>query len=291
MQRPEMTVEIMGPQAIPALNDSDFVKIAALVHSISGIVLPENKRPMVQSRLLRRLQALKMSSLSDYVGYVSGSAGVEERARLVSAVTTNVTSFFREEHHFEFLERKILPALKERMKSGGRLRFWSAGCSSGEEPYSLAACLDAAFSNADRLDIRILATDIDQVMVEHVRAATYAVDPLRDMENERAMRLFGKSSKDLAKIGSAEIARPLRNLVKCNALNLQDDWPMRGMFDVIFCRNVVIYFDRATQERLWDRFADVLLPGGYLMIGHSERITGGALSAFATEGITTYRRL
>lgn len=286
-----MKMDIVNDRAVPALNDSDFVKIAALVHTISGIVLPDNKRPMVQSRLLRRLQALKMTSLADYVDFVSSQSGLAERTLLLSAVTTNVTAFFREHHHFDFLEKTILPDLKDKIRSGGRLRLWSAGCSSGEEPYSLAACVATAYPNAQGLDIRILATDIDQTMVEQVQAAKYRADVLRDLGQDRSLRLFGLTTKELAAREWAEISAPLRALVRCKPLNLQEDWPMQGRFDVIFCRNVVIYFDRQTQERLWHRFAAALQPGGYLMIGHSERITGEALTAFSSEGITTYRRL
>ena len=278
-------------QTIPSLNDADFERIASLVHSISGIVLPDNKRPMVQSRLLRRLQALRMASLSEYVNFVSAPNGLDERTRLVSAVTTNVTAFFREEHHFDALEKTILPALKQKVKAGARLRIWSAGCSSGEEPYSIAAVVAAVFSDAQSLDIRILATDIDQVMIDLVRTGAYAADALRGIGSERSKQLFGLSPAEISKREMVEVTSALRRLIRCNPLNLQEEWPMRGQFDVIFCRNVVIYFDRQTQERLWQRFAAALHPGGYLMIGHSERITGPALSAFSAEGITTYRRL
>jgi chemotaxis protein methyltransferase CheR len=291
MLQPNGTAELANDQTIPVLNDSDFERIASLVHSISGIVLPENKRPMVQSRLLRRLQALRMASLSEYVGFVSGQNGIEERTRLVSAVTTNVTAFFREEHHFDTLEKAILPALKQKVNDGARLRIWSAGCSSGEEPYSLAAVVKAVFPDAESLDIRILATDIDQVMIDHVRKGVYASDGLRGIGPERLKRLFGLSPAEISKRDMVEITSGLQRMIRCNPLNLQEEWPMRGKFDIIFCRNVVIYFDRQTQERLWQRFAAALNAGGYLMIGHSERITGPALSAFSAEGITTYRRL
>jgi chemotaxis protein methyltransferase CheR len=291
MLQPEMNTGFSPDNVTLSLKDTDFTKISALVHAISGIVLPDNKRPMVQSRLLRRVQALRMSTLSDYVEFVTGPAGMTERSHLLSAVTTNVTAFFRETHHFETLEKTILPALKQSVMGGRRLRLWSAGCSSGEEPYSLAACVTAAIPNASRLDVRILATDIDQTMVEHVRAGKYTSDAVRDLENEWSSRLFGLPAKEVMRRGSAEIAAPLQAMVRCKSLNLQEEWPMKGLFDVIFCRNVVIYFDKQTQERLWSRFAAVLQPGGYLMIGHSERVTGAALSAFSSEGITTYRRL
>lgn len=290
MPQPEMNTGSSLETVTLALKDSDFAKISALVHAISGIVLPDNKRPMVQSRLLRRVQALKMSTLSDYVEFVTGPAGMAERNHLLSAVTTNVTAFFRETHHFETLEKVILPALKKGVLAGRRLRLWSAGCSSGEEPFSLAASVMTVFPNASQLDIRILATDIDQIMVEHVRAGKYGADALRDLENDWSGRLFGLPAKEVMRRGSAEIAAPLQAMVRCKSLNLQEDWPMKGLFDVIFCRNVVIYFDKQTQERLWSRFAAALQPGGYLMIGHSERVTGAALSAFSPEGITTYRR-
>lgn len=268
------------------LHDSDFTRIAALVHGIAGIVLPDNKRPLVQSRLTRRLQALGLDSFAAYADFVGQKHNDAERSELLTAVTTNVTAFFREQHHFDTLLSAVLPALAIKARSGGRVRLWSAGCSSGEEPYSLASCLLAAIPDAQRLDVRILATDIDETMVARVRKGHYPAEAASAMSAEHARRLFqGTGDPSLVRISDAA-----RKLVTVKPLNLQDKWPMTGAFDVIFCRNVVIYFDKATQERLWTRFAQLLPSGGYLMIGHSERVTGEALTHFAADGITTYKR-
>lgn len=268
------------------LTDRDFARIAGLVHQIAGIVLAEAKRPLVQSRLTRRLRALNLSDFSAYADFVSDQRGNAERMELISAVTTNVTSFFREAHHFEALTTRALPGLLEKARSGGRVRLWSAGCSSGEEPYSIAATILAACSDIHRHDLRILATDIDHAMVERTRAATYPAEAAAGLSFDHQRWLFGPE----VKAANGVIQDALRRLVTCNLLNLQEDWPMKGPFEVIFCRNVVIYFDKTTQERLWQRFAALLPSGGYLMIGHSERVTGPALLDFDVDGITTYRR-
>ena len=268
------------------LRDDDFARIAALVHKISGIVLAQNKRPLVQSRLSRRLRALGMAGFDVYADFVSRPENVQEQSELLTAVTTNVTSFFREQHHFDTLIQSALPALAARAQAGGRVRIWSAGCSSGEEPYSIAACVLAVLPSAATLDLRILATDIDTTMVARAAAGLFPAEAAAGLPSDHRRRLFTSSPQ----AGLVQVSDQAKALVTCKALNLQGDWPMRGPFDVIFCRNVVIYFDKSTQERLWQRFADTLVPGGHLMIGHSERVSGPALSLFSAEGITTYRR-
>jgi chemotaxis protein methyltransferase CheR len=270
-----------------ALNDADFARIAKLVHEIAGIVLPENKRPLVQSRLQKRLRALGLTGFGGYADFIARKDNEAERRELISAVTTNVTSFFREVHHFDLLTQKVLPDLVARAKAGGRVRFWSAGCSTGEEPYSIAATVAAALPDAQRYDLRILATDIDRMVLQRVDAASYSRDALSGLPPDKSRLLFGDSLGS----GDLRISESLRRLVACKPLNLQAEWPMRGPFDVIFCRNVVIYFDKLTQERLWLRFKDLLARGGYLIIGHSERLSGAALADFVTEGITAYRRI
>lgn len=268
------------------LGNRDFARIAQLVHDIAGIVLADAKRPLVRSRLMRRLHALDMPDFAAYADFICGSGSENERLELISAVTTNVTAFFRERHHFETLAQKALPRLIACAQSGGRVRLWSAGCSSGEEPYSIAATVLATFPEARNHDMRILATDIDQTMVERTRQAVYPIEAGEGIAADQARRLFADPrARDTLRVNDA-----VKDLVRCNTLNLQDAWPMKGPFEVIFCRNVVIYFDKATQERLWERFAQVLAPGGYLMIGHSERITGKALADFTVDGMTTYKR-
>lgn len=286
MRLPDMAVRATVSDTDVPLSDRDFSRIAELVHKLAGIVLAEAKRPLVQSQLIKRLRILQLQDFGAYADFISDPGSNSERLELISAVTTNVTSFFREQHHFETLTKVALPPLMTKAQAGARVRIWSAGCSSGEEPYSIATSLLSVCPDVQRYDVRILATDIDRTMIEKTRRGIYAPDAAMGMAPELVRRLFAESKPgDLL-----HISERVKRLVTCNSLNLQDSWPMKGPFDVIFCRNVVIYFDKPTQERLWQRFADLLAPEGFLMIGHSERITGAALSEFRTEGMTTYRR-
>lgn len=268
------------------LGDQDFSRIARIVHGLAGIVLADAKRPLVHSRLIKRLRALNLPDFSSYADYISAEGSEGERQELISAVTTNVTSFFREQHHFDALASSILPPLIAQAKAGARVRLWSAACSSGEEPYSIAATVLAVCPEVQNYDLRILATDIDRAMIEKTRRAVYGREAAEGLSPDHSRRLFDHPLTG----DTVRISEKVRRLVHCNALNLQDKWPIKGPFQVIFCRNVVIYFNAATQERLWQRFADLLAPGGVLMIGHSERITGPALSEFTPDGMTTYRR-
>jgi chemotaxis protein methyltransferase CheR len=281
-----MTADPQAPNREVLLTDRDFARIAQLVHQMAGIVLADAKRPLVQSRLIKRLRCLNLNDFAAYADYISAPEHEGERMELISAVTTNVTAFFREVHHFETLMTKALPGLVSKAKAGGRVRIWSAGCSSGEEPYSIAATVLAAFPDVHNHDLRILATDIDATMIARTRSAEYPLEAGNGLTPDQSRRLF----ENTRGADTLRITEAAKRLVTCNALNLQENWPMRGGFEVIFCRNVVIYFDKATQERLWQRFAEILAPGGYLMIGHSERVSGTALAGFEADGITTYRR-
>jgi chemotaxis protein methyltransferase CheR len=269
------------------LTDADFARIAALVRRHMGITLAESKRPLVYSRLARRLRALRLDGFPAYLDLLASPDGTTEREELISAVTTNVTAFFRESHHFDTLRDAALPALIDRARAGGRVRLWSAGCSSGEEPYSIAATLAAACPDAARLDIRILATDIDRAILARAEAGLYPDETAAALPADLARLVFPREGRGPE--GQA-VADPLRRLIRFRRLNLIDTWPMRGPFDVIFCRNVMIYFDRPAQEEIWQRFASLLAPGGWLMIGHSERVSGPAQAGLSVAGITTYRK-
>jgi len=264
------------------LSDQDFRRIVAIVRAHSNINLTDGKRNMVYGRLGRRLRSLGFSSFQDYCALLESPEGESERELMINAITTNLTGFFREQHHFDFLETGVLAALRDRPPPGRRLRIWSAGCSSGEEPYSIAMTLRAAIPDIDRWDARILATDIDTNMVEHGAAGRY--EPRRAASiPERFQRRF---TEDRA--GAVNMNDELKSLIVFKPLNLFDPWPMSGPFDVIFCRNVVIYFDKKDQRILFDRFAEILAPGGWLFIGHSEslfRVT----DRFKHMGRTIYR--
>lgn len=266
------------------IGDRDFTALAKLVHDECGIVLPEAKKGLVVSRLTRRLRDLNLRDFGQYCRLLQSDGGNDERAKLISALTTNVTKFFREDHHFRALEKQILPELIARARRRGRVRIWSAGCSTGEEPYSIAMELLELCPDASTLDIRILGTDIDPQVLSTASAGRYADTAVAGVPASRRSRYFTASG------GAFEVAQGLKDLVTFAPLNLIGQWPIRGPFDVIFCRNVVIYFDNATQEVLWQRFASLLPPAGHLFIGHSERMGRAAERYFATNGITQYRR-
>jgi len=266
------------------ISDRDFSALAKLVHDECGIVLAEAKKGLVVSRLTRRLRELNFLDFGQYCRMLKSEQGTDERAKLISALTTNVTKFFREDHHFRSLEKQIFPELIDRARRRGRVRIWSAGCSTGEEPYSIAMELLDLCNDAQSLDIRILATDIDPQVLATASAGRYSDTAVAGVPASRRSRYFKSSS------GSFEVAQALRELITFAPLNLVGQWPIRGPFDVIFCRNVVIYFDSATQELLWQRFAGLIPASGHLFIGHSERLGRAAERYFATNGITQYRR-
>ena len=261
----------------------DFRHIAQTLHAHAGIALSEGKAALVYSRLAKRLRVLGLRSFRDYCALIEGVEGVDERQAMTAALTTNVTRFYREPHHFDHLRDQVMPELAARARAGGRVRLWSAACSNGQEPYSMALTVLDVLPEAAELDVRILATDIDPNMVAEGRAGIYREDAITPVPLDLRRKWFKKAAG-----GAWEVADELRTLVSFKELNLIGDWPMKGKFDVIFCRNVVIYFDEPTQERIWSRFAPLLEPGGTLYIGHSERVSGPGANLFETTGLTTY---
>lgn len=271
------------------LTDADFNTIAKILHSDSGILLSPSKSNLVYSRLAKRLRVLGLGSFKEYCSFIAGSAGASERMSMLAALTTNVTQFFRENHHFEHLKSHLLPPLLADAKSGGRVRIWSAGCSNGHEPYSIALTVLSLMADAGDRDVRILATDIDPNVVAFGRAGIYDEMTLGAVAKPLRQRWF-KPAGD--KAGEAfEVSDALRDLVAFRELNLIGDWPMQGTFQAIFCRNVTIYFDQPTREKIWHRFCRYLEPGGWFYMGHSERLTGPASEYLVYEGTTAYRRL
>jgi len=265
----------------------DFRHIAQILHSHTGIALTEGKAALVYSRLAKRLRVLGLRSFRDYCALIQGVEGVDELQAMTAALTTNVTRFYREPHHFDHLRDVVMPGLAERARKGGRVRLWSAACSNGQEPYSMAMTVLSVLPGAADLDVRILATDIDPNMVAEGRAGVYSEETLSPAPALLRHRWFEKSPEHGPNRYSAGEA--LRKLVSFRELNLIGDWPMRGRFDVVFCRNVVIYFDDATQERVWSRFLPVMTPDATLYIGHSERVSGPAAARLIPDGLTTYR--
>jgi len=258
--------------------DRDFRKIVQMVRSTTGIALTERKRDLVYGRLSRRIRKLGLPDFESYCALLEGEQGESECRELVNAITTNMTSFFREAHHFDILQREILPALVGQQ----RLRIWSAGCSSGEEPYSIAMVLQDTLEKSRCPDAKILATDIDTQVLEKARAGVYRAEQVNPVPT--ALR-----RKYITGDEPCEIAPAVRQLVTFKPLNLFSTWPMNGPFDVIFCRNVVIYFDKPTQRELFNRFGQIIRPGGWLVIGHSESLLGIS-DIFQHVGRTVYRR-
>ena len=280
-----MSVTLGDAEREFVFEDKHFAKIADISREKAGINLPVSKKSLVYSRLAKRIRHLRLDGFDAYCKLFSGEGSKEELDHLLSALTTNVTRFAREAHHFDFLKDKVFPDLMQRARAGGRVRIWSSACSSGEEPYSIALSLIETCPNAAEMDIRILATDIDERILDRARTGRYSASILDDMP--APWRSHFETQPD----GLVELAPKVRSLVTVRRLNLIEDWPFSRSFDVIMCRNVAIYFDREVQERLWHRFMPVLVDGGHLMIGHSERISGPATASLQSVGVTTYRKV
>jgi chemotaxis protein methyltransferase CheR len=261
----------------------DFAAIALTVRQTAGITLGPNKRELVFGRLNRRLRALGLRSFAQYRALMEGPDGAAERVEMINAITTNLTSFFREPHHFAFLGKTALPELLSQ-PGERRLRVWSAACSSGEEAYSIAMVLNRALTGKGNWDARILATDIDTNMVAVAEMGRYDADRTASIPAEFAALLARQDDGRIAVTGA------VRQRITFKPLNLLGDWPMRGKFDAIFCRNVVIYFDKIVQRTLFERLADLLTPRGWLFIGHSESLLGVS-DRFESLGRTIYRRI
>ena len=268
-----------------ALRPTEFAAIATIMQSDARIHLSEVKQTLVHSRLSRRLRENGCASFRDYVQLVQTDA--TERAAMVVALTTNHTHFFRENHHFDHFRRVVLPDLQSRAR-GGAVRIWSAGCSSGEEVYTIALCLLGVNRGAAawlrNADVRLLATDLAPHVVESAARGVYSaatVEPIPALYRDTWLRAAGDDF---------ELAPEARALVTARVLNLFDRWPMTHQYDVIFCRNVMIYFDEDAKAELEARFVQLLRPGGYLYIGHSERLIGAAVSQLESCGQTIYRK-
>ncbi|RFC65370.1 chemotaxis protein [Fulvimarina endophytica] len=269
-------------------SDKDFSTIASILYADAGIVLKPEKAMLVYSRLTKRLRALGLESFAAYCALVSEREGVPERREMLAALTTNVTHFFREEHHFDHLRTRVLPQLLAQARKGGRVRIWSAGCSNGHEPYSIAMTILSLMGNAHELDIRILASDIDPHVVAFGQAGFYDDAALENVPDALRRKFFQRSTSPSGQVMS-EVSPQMRALVAFRELNLMGRWPMSRPFDVIFCRNVVIYFDEPSRQTIWNRFRDTLAPGGVLYVGHSERVTGPGSARLSLEATTTYR--
>ena len=267
-----------------AFTDAHFEFLRKLVGKYAGISLNDTKRQLVYGRLARRIRAINLSGFDAYCELVrdENSAEIEN---FINAITTNLTSFFRENHHFECLAQQVVPTLLKTNAASRRIRVWSAGCSTGEEPYSIAMALHEALGNAPGWDVKILATDIDSNVVATAAAGVYPANRQQGVSEARLKRFFTHAG---GAPGNMRLKDEVRSMIRFAPLNLMEQWPFKGPFDVIFCRNVVIYFDKETQGRLFSRYADALARHGYLFIGHSETMFG-TCNRFDLIGRTTYR--
>jgi chemotaxis protein methyltransferase CheR len=276
--------------SIAPMRDDEFRFIAGIAQQRTGIVLGPQKRDLVYSRLSKRLRKLGLTSFGDYCRLLAAPEGEDERDAVVNAITTNLTRLFREPHHFEHLAQLVLRDIARVTPTSGaerrRLRIWSAGCSTGEEAYSIAMTILVTCPEATFWDARILATDIDTDVLERARAARYDRGQLEYVPPAMLQEGFVQSPGSRL-VG---IASKARDLVAFKPLNLIGAWPMKGPFDAIFCRNVLIYFDRRTQAGIIDRMADLLPEGGTLYLGHSESLHGLS-DRFELAGRTIFRRV
>ncbi|NLH41538.1 MAG: protein-glutamate O-methyltransferase [Planctomycetes bacterium] len=257
-----------------ALGEQEFRLISDLVYQHCGINLHDGKKELVRARLAKRLREGRFSSFSDYIRFVMEDPSGREFSILVDSLSTNLTKFFREEQHFEYLRTQFLPRVMAAKQNRRELRIrgWSAGCSTGEEPYSIAITLLEAVQGKGRWDVKLLATDVSTRVLEQAQRGVYEkdrVEPIPPALRSKYLSHVRERGRDLHQVGEA-----LRNVVIFRYLNLMQEWPVKGPLDFIFCRNVMIYFDKPTQGRLINRYYDLLGSGGVLFTGHSESLTG-----------------
>jgi chemotaxis protein methyltransferase CheR len=256
------------------LTDKEFLTISEMVYQHCGIRLDDEKKELVRSRLSKRLRLLGYESYSDYMEFVRQQPGGEEFSLLIDAISTNFTSFFRERQHFDFLEKQLLPGILESKAKKGdyRLRAWCAGCSSGEELYTMAITILDTIGDNLRWDVKILATDISTRMLEAAKRGVYEqkkIEPLSPAQKQKYLTVSRSQGEKLY-----EVKPEVKKMTIVRYLNFMEAWPIQTSLDFIFCRNVMIYFDRVTQANLVNRFWELLEPGGILFTGHSESLTG-----------------
>lgn len=250
--------------------DGQFDTIARMMYEISGVNLTEGKRELVKARLSKLMRGGRWATVRDYVRFVKADGGQDELKRMVDALTTNKTSFFRERIHFDLLRSTVLPELGAGRRS---INIWSAGCSSGEEPYTLAMIARDVFGTQAERRVRILGTDISRPVLAKAKSGVYTKDNIDGIPPALLKKYFARTVDDRGQ-PAHEVGPELRSMITLTRLNLMVTWPMTGPLDVIMCRNVMIYFDRPTRATLIEKFISLLPEGGYLFVGHSESLNG-----------------
>lgn len=255
------------------LPDRLYQQFSRLVYDQCGINLHEGKKALLQARLNKRLRVTGIESYEEYYKIITSPGHAGEFIHFLDSVSTNLTFFFRESQHFDFLDKQLPDLVTRKQKEGAlRLRVWSAGCSTGEEPYSIAMCILAHVPDTLRWDFRILATDISTRTLEVASKGVYSEERVQKVPVTMRQTHFRKKSDGFR--AEYEVSPTLKRIITFRRLNLKESYPFKGPFDFIFCRNVMIYFDKKTQEELVNKMSGYLAPGGYMFIGHSESLTG-----------------
>lgn len=278
----------------PVLSEKDFSSIRTMVFENTGISLPDSKMELVKRRFTPRLRALELNSFDSYIKYVKNNQA-REIPHFCNAITTNLTSFFRENHHFEILKNTMLPNfLKRQATTKRKLRLWSAGCSTGQEAYCLALTLRSAMPEINKCDVKLLASDLDEKCLAIARVGMYPVEEFEKVSKAYISEYFSEVEREAkyTKKKYFKASSKLKQLITFNKLNLMDkSWPMKEKFDVIFCRNVFIYFNKETQLEMVNRYAAIQSPGSLLCLGHSETIADPKAAGYKLIGKTAYLRL
>lgn len=271
------------------MGDAEFRRFSEMIQKELGIKMPPTKKVLLQSRFQKRLRALGMSCYKEYCDYLFSDAGREaERQHMVDVVTTNTTHFFREPKHFDILTNSVLPDLWRKIGTSREIQVWSAGCSSGEEPYTLGMVLNEFAEKNQGFRFSILATDISSDILRRAQQAVYPMEKVDEIPQSFRKKYLLKSKNPQRPL--IKVDKVVRDKVRFRQLNFMDNFRMDQKMDIIFCRNVVIYFDRPTQEVLFNKFCDHLRPEAYLFIGHSESLSGMRLP-LKQMAPTVFRRL
>ncbi|MGB3456067.1 MAG: protein-glutamate O-methyltransferase [Litorimonas sp.] len=291
MHKPSSASAFAPPSGMQELGQREFDTISKLLEAKTGIVMTPDKHTLVRARIQRRLRALDLDGFKAYCDYLLGPGGGKEQVAFVNSLTTNLTSFFREPHHFKHLVEAAIAPLVPAVRRGAPLRIWSAGCSTGEEPACIAMMLKSILPEAGRLDVRILATDIDSDVLRKAYRGVYSAQQVDPVPAELKTKFFDRD-KGANGMEAYRVNDHLRELVRFKKLNLNAaQWPMRGQFDAIFCRNTLIYFDADRQDEILKRFHRYLKPGGHLYLGHSERLSPNTDPLFTRSGMTIFQAL
>lgn len=266
------------------MTEAEFSKFSTFIFAQTGIHLKPEKKELLNARLGKRLRIHKFSSFSDYFDYVMSDTSGNELVHLINSVSTNFTSFFREQAHFDFLASTVLPGYTQ----SHSLKVWSAACSSGEEPYTLGMVIADYLKQHRGVQLSIMATDISTKVLSIAQKGIYSTDKVAKVPSDLLRRYFQKGVGKCT--GYVKAKDELRRLVTFNRINLMEPFPWKEKMDIIFCRNVMIYFTRETQQELAEKFYDCLAPGGYLFIGHSESLTS-VTHRFQQAATTVYRKV